>query len=219
MYECICDIFATETLTAVKNDYKYRKAQLLAPVNPKSVLITFYLSYFSSAIFYPDSTLSGIYNPVNNIMKPTSILFAAPALLTHVLAGPVPVSSSLDVTDSSLMARGPQTGTECGEFHDGHGKVPCTHFSVVFGNGSPMGGKGTITIQGINFRKRTELSCANPNEFEGFETELPFVVLIKGGNACKLKGQSDAFDNTVSLSLLLPIYVLNGQFGKTDIIK
>lgn len=153
-------------------------------------------------------------------MKPVAILFAAPALFAHVMASPAAPAGSIKLDPSlyrspvkepgsigtlTISGRDESTVLEVLEgrdlfsldprcsFHDGHGPVGCDTFSVVWGTS----GSG-VTLQGNNFKKSVTLNCANPSNYEGITSPLPYVVSISPGNTCYWKPKGEAFDGVVS---------------------
>ncbi|KAM0435844.1 hypothetical protein ACHAPT_002735 [Fusarium lateritium] len=80
-------------------------------------------------------------------------------------------------------------------WNDGHGDISCGFFSVVFGDNSVGGSKGTITIRGENWKTEGGLDCGSDDNWTTFTSPLPFTVDIHGGNACHTT-ISGHFDNT-----------------------
>ncbi|KAL2681123.1 hypothetical protein Neosp_008727 [[Neocosmospora] mangrovei] len=79
-------------------------------------------------------------------------------------------------------------------WNDGHGDISCGYFSVVFGDNSVGGSKGTVTIRGETWKTEGRLDCGNDN-WTTFTSPLPFTVDIHGGNACHTT-ISGHWDNT-----------------------
>ncbi|KAF4980011.1 hypothetical protein FZEAL_3873 [Fusarium zealandicum] len=79
-------------------------------------------------------------------------------------------------------------------WNDGHGDIDCNFFSVVFGDNSVGGSKGTITIRGSEWKTDGGLNCGG-DQWTSFTSPLPFTVDIHGGNACKTTISSH-FDGT-----------------------
>ncbi|EEU41293.1 uncharacterized protein NECHADRAFT_106298 [Fusarium vanettenii 77-13-4] len=79
-------------------------------------------------------------------------------------------------------------------WNDGHGDISCGYFSVVFGDNSVGGSKGTVTIRGETWKTEGRLDCGNDN-WTTFTSPLPYTVDIHGGNACHTT-ISGHWDNT-----------------------
>lgn len=71
---------------------------------------------------------------------------------------------------------------------------PSGYFSVVFGDNSVGGSKGTVTIRGETWKTEGRLDCGNDN-WTTFTSPLPYTVDIHGGNACHTT-ISGHWDNT-----------------------
>lgn len=157
-------------------------------------------------------------------MKPVAILLAAPALLTRVVASPANHDPNLysfplvepDTPDSLKLSGREELALLEGRellsldprctFHDGHGTVPCDHFSIVFGDGNILGHTNVVTIMANNFKQKKTLDCKkSPTEFVGWNTPLPFVVMIASGNTCRdWKNKNDGYDGLVRNYLPAP---------------
>ncbi|KAM5345159.1 hypothetical protein ACJ41O_011021 [Fusarium nematophilum] len=104
-------------------------------------------------------------------------------------------------------------------WNDGHGDIDCAFFSVVFGDGSVLGSKGSVTIKGNGWQAGGNLDCGSDDNWTSFTSQLAFTVDIHGGNACHttLGGH---FDNTwikyASQYLDVPSDTRCGNVGTLD---
>ncbi|KAJ4319272.1 hypothetical protein N0V84_006463 [Fusarium piperis] len=98
-----------------------------------------------------------------------------------------------DALDLTTTYYDPNEKRDC-VWNDGHGDIACGFFSVVFGDNSVGGSKGTVTIRGETWKTEGGLDCGNDN-WTSFTSPLPFTVDIHGGNACHAT-ISGHFDNT-----------------------
>jgi hypothetical protein len=93
-------------------------------------------------------------------------------------------------------------------FNDGIGDIDCAYFSIVVGADNLQGDNAEgvpfqFTVTANNFQTSFDGSCDNDgNDWQSFDTELPWVLVIHLGNICAgfIGGPDDLFDNYVSVN-------------------
>ncbi|KAF4454658.1 hypothetical protein F53441_2892 [Fusarium austroafricanum] len=77
------------------------------------------------------------------------------------------------------------------DFEDGHGRIDCGFFSLVFGEMDPTASdievKTRLTITGAGFQNKYVLNCGEGGGeyWNSLTSELPFTVDIHPGNTCR----------------------------------